>query len=66
MTEAFHTACVDRDLIGRPAPRGLDHEQNVGCLGLAVGRPWVIGVVVEVDVVEQDLAVDVPYRGDPQ
>jgi len=41
-----------------------DSEQDVGCLGLAVGLPRVIGAVLEMDVVEHHVAVDVPHRAD--
>ncbi len=50
---------VDGDAVGCPALGCLDREEDVGCLGLGVGRPGLVGLVSEVGVVEADGAVDV-------
>ena len=45
---------INRDAIILPALRGADSEQDVGGLGLAVGRPLVVGAEPVVQVVKDD------------
>lgn len=50
--------------VGCPSFARLDHEKDVGRLGLGVCRPGVVWVALEIDAVEVHVAVDVANRTD--
>ena len=54
---------VRGDAVGGPPPVGLDVEERISGLGLAVGQTWVVVAALEEEVVKDDRRRRVTARG---